>query len=102
MEDLRALEALEQYTSRDSVEALIRETAGMDITFKRYPKEHDFLLRLRGRVNREISLNAERTAAGYCSHVTVPQGVFRPVPGLNRSTGLKPDLYFPYYGIMYP
>lgn len=74
MEDLRALEALEQYTSRDSVEALIRETAGMDITFKRYPKEHDFLLRLRGRVNREISLNAERTAAGYCSHVTVPQG----------------------------
>ena len=73
-EHSRAAEQMLSLIHIYSVEALIRETAGMDITFKRYPKEHDFLLRLRGRVNREISLNAERTAAGYCSHVTVPQG----------------------------
>lgn len=54
MEDLRALEALEKYTSREYVEKLVRETAGMDITFKEYPRDHEFLFRLRERVNREI------------------------------------------------
>lgn len=61
MEDLRALEALEQYTSREYVEELVRETAGMDLTFKAYPREHDFLFRLRKRVNGEISLKAGQT-----------------------------------------
>lgn len=62
MEDLRALEALEQHTSREYVENLVREAAGMDITFKDYPREHDFLFRLRERVNREISFHAGQTA----------------------------------------
>ncbi len=60
MEDLRALEALEQYTSREYVEELVRETAGMDLTFKEYPREHDFLFRLRKRVNGEISFMARK------------------------------------------
>ncbi|MDO4349108.1 MAG: DUF4091 domain-containing protein [Eubacteriales bacterium] len=51
LNDLKALERLEQLTSRLFVEALIEEEAGMKITFRAYPRSDAFLYRLRNRVN---------------------------------------------------
>lgn len=49
--DYRALCLLETYSSREQVMALIREEAGMELTFKQYPRTADFLIRLRERIN---------------------------------------------------
>lgn len=54
LHDLRALECLESLTSREYVEQLIRDQAGMDVTFKQYPRKASFLLKLREAVNEEI------------------------------------------------
>lgn len=54
LNDLRALEYLEALTSREHVEKLIRDYAGMDVTFKQYPRNASFLLDLRKAVNDEI------------------------------------------------
>lgn len=48
--DLRALELLEARVGREAVVKLIRETAGMDMTFVEYPRDTHFLLALRERV----------------------------------------------------
>lgn len=60
MQDLRALYLLESLTSREEVCALIRETAGCEITFAQYPADSSFVLSLRDRVNQRIL----ETAAG--------------------------------------
>jgi len=56
LQDLRALQLLETLTSREAVEALIDNLAGMHITFKQYPRQAEFLLTLREQVNQQIIL----------------------------------------------
>lgn len=53
--DLRALKLLESLTDRAHVEALIHEEYHEKITFQQYPKNPEYLLRLREKVNHEIS-----------------------------------------------
>lgn len=48
--DLRALELMEARCGREAVVRLIRETAGMNMTFADYPRDARFLLELRERV----------------------------------------------------
>lgn len=55
LDDLRALRLLESLRGREYVSALIRREAGMDITFSRYPRESDFLYRLRRSVNAALA-----------------------------------------------
>lgn len=54
MYDLRALERLEELAGRDYTERLIHEGLEYRITFKKYPKEAEYLLCLREKVNRAI------------------------------------------------
>ncbi len=60
LNDMRALQMLESMTDRAHVEQLVKDLAGMDITFTEYPRDADFLPRLRARVYTEIQalLNA--------------------------------------------
>lgn len=55
MQDVRALETLERYTSKEYVNALIDEGLEETITFKTYPKESSYLLKLREKVNGQIN-----------------------------------------------
>jgi hypothetical protein len=52
--DLRALKLLESLTNRAYVESLIYEEYNEKITFKQYPKNPEYLLRLKEKVNQEI------------------------------------------------
>ena len=57
--DLRALQKLEALTDRSFVEALIYENAPMErITFKDYPRDAAYLLKLRERVAQELELRS--------------------------------------------
>lgn len=49
--DLRALEKLEELTGREYVETLIHEGLDYRITFKKYPKDAEYLQKLREKVN---------------------------------------------------
>lgn len=55
MTDLRALNMLEELTSREHVMELIEGELAEPLTFKRYPKSDMYLLSLRYRVNKEIA-----------------------------------------------
>lgn len=55
LQDMRALQLLESLTSRQQVERLIEQLAGMRITFKQYPRDAQFLLELRHQVNTLIA-----------------------------------------------
>lgn len=59
LNDLRALRKLEELTDKKYVHKLVEKYAGMKITFSDYPKNAEFLLRLREEVNRQIE---EKTA----------------------------------------
>lgn len=59
--DVRALEKLEELAGREYVEEVIHETLDYRITFKRYPKEAEYLLRLRERVNEAIDQRIGRS-----------------------------------------
>lgn len=54
MQDLRALEALEQKLGRDQVLALIKGVNGSLPTLTDYPLEPDYLLKLRRKVNKAL------------------------------------------------
>ena len=54
MQDVRAFELLESLVGRERVCEIIAEGTDEPITFKRYPKEKEWLLDLRERVNAEI------------------------------------------------
>lgn len=54
MQDVRAFELLESLVGREKVCEIIAEGTDEPITFKRYPKEKEWLLALRERVNAEI------------------------------------------------
>ncbi|MDE7352767.1 MAG: DUF4091 domain-containing protein [Acetatifactor sp.] len=56
MQDLRALQLLESLWGRDRVLELIRSEAGEELTAKRWPRDPGFLLRLREKVNRAVSV----------------------------------------------
>ena len=49
--DYRALYALEERLGREKVMELIREEAGMELSFRQYPKGEDFILGLRRKVD---------------------------------------------------
>ncbi len=53
--DLCALQKLESLAGREFTLELIRKEAGMDITLYDYPRNYEFLPRLRVRVNEEIA-----------------------------------------------
>lgn len=50
--DYRALCALESRIGRDKVLELIRQEAGMELSFRQYPKTDGFILSLRDKINR--------------------------------------------------
>lgn len=54
LQDLRAMQLLSDQAGKDRVIEIIRETAGMDISFRQYPHDSTFLLLLRERINSEI------------------------------------------------
>lgn len=54
LQDLRALEMLAELTSHDDVVSLIDGLAETPVTFSSYPRNNEYLLRLRNRVNEEI------------------------------------------------
>ncbi len=54
LQDIRLLELLESYAGREEVLALLEKEAGMNITFKEYPRNAQFLPRLGRAVKREI------------------------------------------------
>ena len=51
---MRALELLESYIGRKKVVEMIEKEAGMEISFKQYPHNSQFLLNLRSKVNEAI------------------------------------------------
>ena len=57
IEDLRALKLLESKLGREKVLALIEDEAGQKITLKSYPRNQQFILNLRQRVNAAIKEN---------------------------------------------
>lgn len=63
--DYRALVALEADMGRDAVMELIRREAGMELSFRQYPRDAAFILKLREKVD---GLLAERAAnpGKYC------------------------------------
>ncbi len=50
VDDMRALDLCESRHGRAFTEALVREVAGMDITFFEYPRQAEFFLKLRERL----------------------------------------------------
>ncbi len=54
LQDLRAMQLLSDQAGKARVIEIIRETAGMDISFRQYPHDSAFLLLLRERINSEI------------------------------------------------
>lgn len=52
--DYRALCALEAEIGREAVMELIRREAGMELSFRRYPRNAEFILRLREKVDRML------------------------------------------------
>lgn len=54
LQDVRALELLESYIGRKKVVEMIEKEAGMEISFKQYPHNSQFLLNLRSKVNEAI------------------------------------------------
>lgn len=52
--DLRAMRLLESKIGHDAVVAIIENVAGREITFKQYPHDDDFMLKVRERINLEI------------------------------------------------
>ena len=51
MQDIRALEWLETLTSKEEVVKLIEEELDEPMTFKKYPKDNGYILKLRSKVN---------------------------------------------------
>ena len=54
IDDMRLLSLLEKKIGRDAVIKIIDSTAGMDITFKQYPKDEEFFVRLSDRIFLEL------------------------------------------------
>ena len=54
LQDMRALQLLEELTDRDTVIALLEDGLDTPITFKQYPHEASWLLSLREKCNQEI------------------------------------------------
>ena len=55
LNDYRALRLLEARIGREQVMELIRREAGMELSFTRYPRSAEFILRLREKVNRMLA-----------------------------------------------
>ena len=54
MQDLRALQLLESYTSKEEVQKLIEEAAGEPVEFDWRPPDDAFILNFREKINRLI------------------------------------------------
>ena len=54
IDDMRLLSLLEKKIGMDAVIKIIDATAGMDITFKQYPKDEEFFARLSDRIFLEL------------------------------------------------
>lgn len=57
LQDMRALQLLASLIGKDKADALIDEVAGMNVTFREYPLNSEFILALRKRVNELIKEN---------------------------------------------
>lgn len=57
IDDYRALRLLESRIGREKVTELIRREAGMELSFRRYPRNKEFLLNLRAKVDRMLCGN---------------------------------------------
>lgn len=60
MQDIRALQTLEKFTSKEYVIGLLEEDLDTPITFACYPKESEYLLKMRQKINLEISNHIKR------------------------------------------
>ena len=54
LNDFRALCLLESYVGREKVMELIRQEAGMELSFRQYPRNDEFILGLREKVNKML------------------------------------------------
>ena len=54
LQDMRALRYLENFMSKEEIIKLMEDEAGMEITFREYPKGEAFLLNLRRKINNLI------------------------------------------------
>lgn len=62
LQDLRAMELLESYIGREAVVSLIEQDLVEPLTFKQYPRDAAWLLKLRERINEQLrELSAEGT-----------------------------------------
>jgi hypothetical protein len=59
LQDMRAMQLLEQLAGRDAVLGLIEEGMEQPLTFSQYPVSVEWLLNLREKINRRILLNIE-------------------------------------------
>ncbi len=60
LQDLRALKLLASLIGHDEVVKIMEELAGGEITFKKYPKDNEFILNLREKVNTLIAERLEK------------------------------------------
>jgi len=54
LQDMRALQLLENYMPKENIVALLEKEAGMTLQFDQYPKGNNYLLRMRETVNKLI------------------------------------------------
>lgn len=57
LQDLRALKYLEKFMSKDDIVKMIEDEAGCEIEFDKFPKDEDFIIRLREKINSAIKDN---------------------------------------------
>ncbi len=54
LQDIRAMKLLESYIGHEAVVKMIEDTAGMEIEMNKYPKNAEYLLELREKINAKI------------------------------------------------
>lgn len=57
LQDLRALKHLENFMSKEDIVKLIEDEAGCEIEFNQFPKDEDFIIKLREKINTIIRNN---------------------------------------------
>ena len=54
LQDLRALKYLEKFMSKNDIVKIIEDEAGCEIEFDKFPKDEEFIIRLREKINMAI------------------------------------------------
>lgn len=105
MYDLRAFERLEELAGREYVERLIHEGLEYRITFKKYPKDAEYLLRLREKVNCAIDeKNGKRAPRIYEALFFDFYSIYPPFIGdtaCSEKIFSTPEVYLAGFGVQF-